>query len=141
VNEVRAASPLAELLASLHGVEARLEGALEPLGLSLGKFGLLSNLMAADEPLPLRALAERCACVRSNITQLVDRLEADGLVTREADPEDRRSVRASLTSKGRSRHLAASTALADAERDVLAPLSKEQRDVLVTLLRTLRSGP
>ena len=31
-----------------------------------------------DEPLPLSQLAERCSCVRSNITQLVDRLEADG---------------------------------------------------------------
>ena len=127
-------------MSSLHGVEARLEGALEPLGLSLGKFGLLSNLMAAGEPLPLRALAERCACVRSNITQLVDRLEVDGLVTREADPQDRRSVRAGLTAKGRARHAAASLALAAAERDVLAPLSEAQRDLLVTLLRSLRSG-
>jgi DNA-binding MarR family transcriptional regulator len=133
-------SPVAELMASLHCVESRLESALEPTGLSLGKFGLLSHLMAAREPLPLRALAERCACVRSNITQLVDRLEAEGLVTREADPQDRRSVRAGLTPKGRARHAAASLALAEAERDVLAPLSEPQRDLLVTLLRSLRSG-
>jgi DNA-binding MarR family transcriptional regulator len=140
VNEVSSPSTLAELMASLHGVEARLEEALGPTGLSLGKFGLLSNLVAAGEPLPLRALAERCACVRSNITQLVDRLEADGLVIREADPQDRRSVRAGLTAKGRTRHAAASLALAEAERDVLAPLSEPQRDLLVTLLRSLRSG-
>jgi DNA-binding MarR family transcriptional regulator len=85
-------------------------------------------------------LADRCACVRSNITQLVDRLEAEGLVRREADPRDRRSVRAELTAKGRARQAAASQALAETERELLAPLSPEQRDLLVTLLRSLRSG-
>jgi DNA-binding MarR family transcriptional regulator len=37
------------------------------------------------------------ACVRSNITQLIDRMQAEGLVRRIPDPQDRRSVRAALT--------------------------------------------
>ena len=36
------------------------------------------------------------------MTQLVDRLEADGLVRRVADPTDRRSVKAEITDEGQS---------------------------------------
>src|SRR5262245_62483769 len=93
-----------EVLGALQTVAARLEVVLEPLGLSLAKFGALAKLVAAGEPLPLGTLAERCACVRSNITQLVDRLEAEKLVVRSDDPRDRRSIRAELTAKGRERH-------------------------------------
>jgi DNA-binding MarR family transcriptional regulator len=45
-------------------------------------------------------LAEQQGCAASNITQLVDRLEAEGLVQRIDDPDDRRSVRAQLTEQG-----------------------------------------
>lgn len=130
-----------ELLGALHAVEARLEAALEPLGLSLGKFGVLSKLVAAGEPLPLGTLAERCVCVRSNITQLVDRLEADKLVARADDPHDRRSVRAELTAEGRARHRAGARALEQAERELFSRLPRPQRDSLLQILRSLRGGP
>jgi DNA-binding MarR family transcriptional regulator len=131
---------LAEILRTLHAVETRLEGALEPMGLSLAKFKTLHTLVSAGEPLPLRALAEHCACVRSNITQLVDRLEADKLVVRTDDPDDRRSIRAELTAEGRARYQAAFGALQAAESDVLGQIPKGQRDLLVELLRSLRAG-
>jgi DNA-binding MarR family transcriptional regulator len=129
-----------EILGALHSVEARLEAVLEPLGLSLAKFGALAKLAAAGEPLPLGTLAERCSCVRSNITQLVDRLEAEKLVARADDPNDRRSVRARLTDEGRARHAAAVRAIRAAERDMYAHLPAKQRDDLVTSLRVLRAG-
>jgi DNA-binding MarR family transcriptional regulator len=118
-------------------VAERLEAALEPLGLSLAKFGALTKLVAAQEPLPLSTLAERCACVRSNITQLVDRLEAEGLVARSDDPHDRRCVRAELTDEGRRRQAAGLRAVERAERDLLAHLPKPKQDSLVELLRSL----
>src|SRR5712692_8462451 len=82
------------LLKAAHALEDRLESTLGEVDLSAAKFGALSKLVAAGEPLPLSELAARVACVRSNITQLVDRLEDDGLVRRISDPSDRRSVRA-----------------------------------------------
>jgi DNA-binding MarR family transcriptional regulator len=94
------------LLQVAHLVEKRLEEALDKVELSGPKFGALSKLMEADEPLTLSELAEQMTCVRSNITQLVDRLEADGLVRREDDPNDRRGVRASITPLGRERYTA-----------------------------------
>src|SRR5207237_4651998 len=91
-------------LETAEAVEARLEAAVNPLGLSLAKLAVLHFLADAKEPLPLSALAERQHCVRSNITQLVDRLEKDGLVRRRADSNDRRSVRAALTAAGTRAH-------------------------------------
>jgi DNA-binding MarR family transcriptional regulator len=124
------------VVGALHAVEAQLEAALEPLGLSLAKLGALAKLVAAGEPLSLGALAERCACVRSNITQLVDRLEADKLVVRVDDPRDRRSVRAELTPEGRGRHAAGMRALEEAERAVLSRIPERDRDVFLQLLQS-----
>src|SRR5688572_7317990 len=76
------------LLGTAGAVEARLEAAVSPLGLSLAKVGILHHLADAKEPLPLSELAQHQHCVRSNITQLMDRLEKDGLVRRRADPDD-----------------------------------------------------
>ena len=139
MNE-RPLETLGEILGTLHAVEVRLETALEPIGLSLAKFKTLHTLVTAGEPLPLRALAEECACVRSNITQLVDRLEAEKLVTRADDPKDRRSIRAGLTADGRARYKAGSRALQAAENEVLGGLAKGQREALLGILRALRAG-
>ncbi len=130
--------PVIELLAALQNVETRLEAALEPLGLSLAKLGLLDNLVEAGAPVPLGTLAEMCACVRSNITQLLDRLEAGGLVARVEDPADRRLKRALLTEAGRELHAEGVRALGQAEAELFAPLSRERRDQLLELLRALR---
>jgi DNA-binding MarR family transcriptional regulator len=140
MNGSVAPSAAAELLGALHSLEARLEAAIEPFELSLAKFGVLSRLASEGQPLPLRTLAERCACVKSNITQLVDRLEAEGLVSREDDPQDRRSVRAALTREGQKRHAAAAQALKAAEREAFGPLTEAQRRDLVSLARALKGG-
>ncbi len=87
-------------------VQDRLERALEQRGLSSAKYMALDALVKAGEPLTLSDLARRLHCVRSNITQLVDRLEADGLVRRVSDSADRRAVRAVVTELGSERHAA-----------------------------------
>jgi DNA-binding MarR family transcriptional regulator len=106
------------LLGAAHAVEDRIESSLNPLGLSLAKLNVLGILVGSSTPLTLGDLAEKLACVRSNVTQLVDRLESDGLVRREADPGDRRSIRAVITDAGRDRERAGSTALARVQDDV-----------------------
>ncbi len=133
-------SPMFQLMAALSAMQHRLDEALEPASLSLAKFGVLARLVSAGEPLPLRTLAERCACVRSNITQLVDRLEAAGLVRRLHDPRDRRSVRASLTEEGRRRYEAALVILEATEAKVLAGLGEPERQTLLPLLRALQKA-
>lgn len=122
-------------------VQERLETALAPTGLSLAKLGALRHLAEASEPLPLGQLAERIACVKSNVTQLVDRLETDGMVKRVPDPADRRSVRAVITDLGRERHQAGMEAMERAERLVVSELEVSDQEQLQELLTRLSGQP
>jgi len=98
-------------------IEERLEGALAEVGLSGAKFAALSALVGS-EPTSLCDLAGRLSCVRSNVTQLVDRLEADGLVRRVDDPKDRRGVRAEITALGRERQAAGTERVSEIHREL-----------------------
>jgi DNA-binding MarR family transcriptional regulator len=94
------------LIHAAHSIESHFDKALATVNLSGPKFAALAVLVGQDQPLSLSELAEKLTCVRSNVTQLVDRLEADGLVKRTDDPSDRRGVRAEVTKLGRERHAA-----------------------------------
>ncbi|MDG9711851.1 MarR family winged helix-turn-helix transcriptional regulator [Streptomyces sp. DH10] len=86
------------------------------------------------EPLPMRRLAQRLKCEPSNVTGIVDRLEARGLVERRPDPADRRVKVAAATSEGRrvARSLRDSLRFA---REPLAGLSEGERVALRDALR------
>src|SRR2546425_5628207 len=125
------------LLGAAGAVEARLDAAVRPLGLSLAKTGVLMLLAEARQPLPLSELAEHEGCVRSNITQLVDRLEKDGLVRRRGDPADGRSVRAALTRAGAQVYAKAVRALAQEQRAIVSSLSVAEAGRLKAVLQLL----
>ncbi|MEV7787324.1 MarR family transcriptional regulator [Streptomyces sp. NPDC088106] len=88
------------------------------------------------EPLPMRKLAQRLKCEPSNVTGIVDRLEARGLVERRPDPADRRVKLAAATAEGRrvARSMRESLRFA---REPLAGLSEEERVALRDTLRTM----
>lgn len=138
MNNKRAAGVApADLLTLLHtaySAEAAVEARLNAVGLSLAKLVALKALADAGESLPLGQLAERLSCVKSNITQLVDRLEADGLVARKPDPHDRRARLAVLTAAGRKACTDGTRVRQDAERGVLGKLSREEATQLAALL-------
>ncbi len=71
-------------------------------GLTEGRLSVLFRLFRCG-PTPLGDLAEDLDTTPRNITGLVDNLERDGLVERVPDPDDRRSVRATLTAAGKER--------------------------------------
>jgi DNA-binding MarR family transcriptional regulator len=124
-------------LQAAHAVEERIEQALASVGLSMAKYGPLMLLARAGEPLVLSELASGLRCVRSNMTKLMDRLEAEGLVRRIDDPADRRVTRALLTPLGRERQEAAARELERLEAAFAALLSPEERTLLQRLLARL----
>lgn len=69
-------------------------------------------------------------CVRSNVTQLMDRLEAEGLVRRVRDPRDRRAVRAALTRLGAERQAAGAKAVARVQAGLARTLGGMDHDAL-----------
>jgi len=125
------------LLGVADRLESRVESALSAIGLSFTKLGILHHLIQAGEPLPLKGLADRISCVKSNITQLMDRLESEGLVARAIDPSDRRSIRANVTAEGRLRYAAGAKILEEQERLLLRCLPEPDRRKLVGLLDQL----
>src|SRR6476619_445142 len=128
------------LLDAARAVEARAEGALGEVGLSLAKLGALRHLVLASEPLTLSQLAERHCCGKSNVTQLVDRLETDSFVGRVSDAEDRCTIRETVTATGRAAYERASALLADHERSLDDRLGTVPRAELARQLRALREG-
>jgi DNA-binding MarR family transcriptional regulator len=125
------------LLHVAHSLEKRLEDALAKVDLSGPKFAALTHLMQAGEPLSLSECAEKLTCVRSNITQLMDRLEADGLVQRVQDPSDRRAVRAALTSLGIKRQAAGAQEVDRLHKEFAKSLSGVDQAALRRALRAL----
>ena len=130
---------LATLLHAAYAAEAAVESRLAAIGLSRARLVALQALSAAGESMPLSQLAERLSCVKSNITQLVDRLEADGFVERQSDPNDRRTRLAVLTAPGRRVCQEGTRLHKDAERDLLAGLSPKEAQQLAELLAKVNS--
>ncbi|GAA3797752.1 MarR family transcriptional regulator [Streptomyces phyllanthi] len=85
------------------------------------------------EPLPMRRLAQKLKCEPSNVTGIVDRLEARGLVERRPDPSDRRVKLAAATQEGRQLARSLRDSL-DFAREPLAGLAREERLALRGLL-------
>jgi DNA-binding MarR family transcriptional regulator len=69
---------------------------------------------------------------------LVDRLEADGLVRRVADPNDRRSIRAALTALGEERQAAGAKQLAAVQEGFANAIPAADREALVRALAGLK---
>jgi DNA-binding MarR family transcriptional regulator len=115
----------------------RLERSLAAVGLSVSKFDALEQLIRSGEPMTLGDLARRQDSVRSIVTQLVDRLEAEGLVRRGSCAEDRRAIRAKVTPLGFERHAAGIEAIRAVQREVAERLDPAQRSSLTALLEAL----
>lgn len=134
----------AGLLVSLadagRAIEMQRDEALRALGLSVAKLGALRELVQAGEALALGELANRLTCVKSNVTQLVDRMEHDGLVRRVPDSKDRRCLRAVVTTLGKERYALGHDAERAVENRILGELEPEERDQLKKLVEKL-AGP
>jgi DNA-binding MarR family transcriptional regulator len=105
-----------------------------------GEFGLTPPQLFAlraldpDEPVPMRALATALRCDSSNVTGLVDGLEAQGLVERREAEHDRRVRMLVVTNHGkevRGRMLE----IVHTVPESLASLSEDDQRVLRDVLR------
>ena len=110
--------------------------------ISQGRFMVLMQLLNKSTQCPLSRtpaeLADLSHVTRATMTGLIDTLERDGLVNREPDPNDRRMISVTLTSKGRAlmqqilpQHFQRMAAL-------MKPLTHAERKTLVELLVKIR---
>lgn len=120
--------------------EARLDGSFGNSCLSATRFMALRYIGQAEEPLSLGQLATQMAFVRSNVTQLVDRLETEHLVRRVHHPEDRRCILVELTDEGRRQYDEGQQTLQPLGVELMNMYSASERRQLAELLARLSTA-
>ena len=110
---------------------------LEPLGLTFGQARALRLLSRAAEPVRIGELAVRLEVVPRSATTMIDTLEGAGLVARQADPTDRRSVLVGLTDRGLALLKRLSRVRRASAEALFARLTATERKRLLELLTVL----
>ena len=110
--------------------------------LQLWEFDILATLRRSGAPYRLTAGALSDSSMRTSgaITNRIDRLLARSLVTRETNPDNRRSVVITLTRNGWALIEDVLVDHVNHEEHLLACLSADEQQQLATLLRTLLVG-
>ncbi|PXW25404.1 MarR family winged helix-turn-helix transcriptional regulator [Paraburkholderia caballeronis] len=91
------------LLTTTNLVQAELRKRLRTeFDTTLPRFDLMAQLERHPEGLRMTELSRRLMVTGGNVTGIADQLEKEGLVVRDADPDDRRSIALRLTPAGRA---------------------------------------
>lgn len=119
-------------------VLARVDEVLRPLDLSFARYEALVLLAFSRQgALPLGKMGDRLMLHPTSVTNIIDRLERQGLVERAAHPTDRRTTLARITDEGR-RVMAKATEAVTAITFGVGALSDDELDQVTALLRTVR---
>jgi MarR family transcriptional regulator, transcriptional regulator for hemolysin len=98
---------------------------------------VLSHAIESDESPSQRELAARMGIGGATLVRHLDRLEAEGLVVRRRDEQDRRVTRIDITAAGRRRHRELAAVAGDVDREVKALMSDEEERMLRSVLHRL----
>ena len=125
---------------SFNGIYIDLAEALRPLGLRMITFTILT--MIRENPgIRLSNLAAAIDMEKPNMVSVIDELSKRGLVTRSADPLDRRARQLHLTADGYKLQHQAYDAACVHEEGCLQHLNEAERTQLIALLSKIRHGP
>jgi DNA-binding MarR family transcriptional regulator len=142
VDQLDRVAPWAALLRVHAAVLPKLERALAAQQMPLAWYDVLLELNAApDRRLRMSELGARVVLSRERVSRVVDELERAGLVRRERNPDDKRSLFAVLTPEGRDRlRAAAPVYLEGIERHYTSHLEDEEiRVISAALARVLQA--
>lgn len=110
-------------------------------GLSKAKFNALIQLfMTGGQGLTQSELGKKLLVSRANITRLIDRLEKDDLVTRKADPADKRVCQLNLTDRATLLMNAFVPVHNQYIHKLMSPLDTDEKKILIALLDKLKTG-
>lgn len=129
------AKPL-RLIPEIHRATHRIGIYLDSLGITQGEGHILSHLAASGDSTIAelhRALAHR----RSTLTSILDRLAERRFITRESDPNDRRSFIVRLSKRGKTVAAQVHRELAHIEESALKGVTGHEFQSVVKVLQTL----
>jgi DNA-binding MarR family transcriptional regulator len=117
---------------------AELNQRLHKYGLTFPRYeALMVLLFSRTGSLPRGKLGQRLQVHRTSVTNIVDKLERDGFVRREAHATDRRATLATITDEGRALAATATEEL-NGLAFALEGLSPAQEEQLTDLLEVVR---
>jgi DNA-binding MarR family transcriptional regulator len=130
------------LLSCSTRIEATIRQRLrEQFDTTLPRFDLMAQLEREPDGLSMGDLSRRMMVTGGNVTAIVDQLEQEHLVVRNARPGDRRAFQVCLTASGRK----AFGQMAQVHEawiiELLSPLTERQQAQMYTLLGQLKHGP
>jgi MarR family transcriptional regulator, transcriptional regulator for hemolysin len=112
----------------------RLDGRLRPFGFAMSYLPVLRAL-ARNQSLSQKELAQLARVEQPTMAEMLARMERDGVVQREPNPDDKRGNLISLTRSTRARFPKAKAALVEGEREAMAGLSDAEKVLLRKLLQ------
>jgi len=122
-----------------HRVHVRANEALEPLGLTVKHYGLLT-LLVHEGPVSQGRLGEVMKIDRTTMVALIDELERAGHVDRTRNPEDRRAYALAATASGKRVQRKAVSLVNEVYDETLSALSASERRELRRMLSAIVEG-
>jgi len=137
---VRLRDDIGYLLTRCGGMAVRsFNDAMAPLGLRTRQYAVLAHIAEHGDS-SQRRIAEALDLDPSTVVALVDDLAAAGWAERKQDPQDRRTRLIGATAAGRRVLQSASGIVGALGTDLVAPLSADERETLLELLRRVIDG-
>jgi DNA-binding MarR family transcriptional regulator len=129
------------LLRTVRPIEVELRRRLErEFGVTLPKLDVLAALARKPSGMTMTEVSRFLMVSNGNVTGLIDRLVADGLVVRVANEEDRRATFVRLTPRGLRRFTAMAETHARWLQEMLAGFGSQRSEALIGLLDELKDA-
>lgn len=114
---------------------------LKPFDISGPQYNVLRILRGSPNGLSCRQIADRMISRDPDVTRLLDRLEARGLIARERNAQDRRVVMAGITPAGLQLMAELDPLMVNEHSRQLGKLDREKLQQLIELLEQVRESP
>ena len=118
------------LMKCFHNTNRLITQKIPELGLLPGQPKVLECLLEQDGQSP-RDIGRRCSIDKSTMTSLLNKMEQQQLIVRQAHPQDRRSVTVRLTQAGREKARAVRDICAGADALAWGDISPALRDGVI----------
>jgi DNA-binding MarR family transcriptional regulator len=97
--------------------------------------------LSEEDRITAGELGKKIELDSATLTGLLDRLEAARLITRQGNPDDRRSIKIHLTPQGRKTGREAGGLIEEANREFLATFTNSEKGLLMDLIKKMRGQP
>lgn len=97
----------------------------------------LMNMLKENGKLSQREIAEKLDIRPQSLSELLVKMESDGLISRRQDKDDKRVIVVALTEKGEEQLVVLRQANREHAEKLFSPLTEEEKDALIAILKKL----